>query len=734
MVAATLPRRSSATEEREPRERPNILWISCEDMSPDIGCYGDRYAVTPTLDKLAAEGVRYAKVFSHAPVCAPARSGIITAMYPTTIGTHHMRCQGVPPPDVKCFPEYLLAAGYYCTNNVKTDYQFDSPITAWDENNSKADWRGRENGQPFFCVINITTTHESQVRNHSKQMLDRIARLAPHEKHDPAKAVLPPYYPDTPIVRRDWAQYYDIMTLMDKEVADILRQLADDGLAEDTIVWFWADHGRGLPRAKRWIYDSGTHAPLIIRVPERLRKLALPENPDAVRPGSVNRDLIGFIDFGPTVLSLADVKVPEHMQGRPFLGSQKATPRQYLFAARDRMDEAYDIIRAVRDMRYKYFRNFMPHVSYGQDIDYMNEMPTMQEMRRLHAEGKLVGPQKHYFLETKPIEELYDTEKDPHEVTNLSDDPQYKDVLERMRNVLFDWMKETGDVGLIPEPEFDEMKRPRGVWQKTAAPIFTATLDTRSNKVRITITCATPGASIAYRTGNDEKGKWKLYAQPLTPGTGQVIRARACRLGFRDSEEVTFKVVEGAVALQQIVPAEEAAPHWRENLDKTDLLERLRAIKALDGSGADAMPKYLAALNDPYGSVRYWAAVGLHTVCLDSGTVERAASALKKHLDDPSPIARIASAEALCDWGHEAEALPVLIEAMQDKSDTVRLNAVIALGHIGEKARPALPQLRAATEDSFGYVTRVVKYVLQRLEQTAAQTEGTMPRPLRQKT
>lgn len=720
MVAATLPRRSSATEERDPRERPNILWISCEDMSPDIGCYGDKYAVTPTLDKLAAEGVRYANVFSHAPVCAPARSGIITAMYPTTIGTHHMRCQGVPPAYVKCFPEYLRAAGYYCTNNVKTDYQFDPPLTAWDENSSKADWRGRENGQPFFCVINITTTHESQVRNHSKQMLDHIARLAPHEKHDPAKAVLPPYYPDTPIVCRDWAQYYDIMTLMDKEVADILRQLADDGLPEETIVWFWADHGRGLPRAKRWIYDSGTHVPLIIRVPQKLRKLAMPDNPDAVRPGSVNDDLIGFVDFGPTVLSLADVKVPEYMQGRPFLGSQKAPPRQYLFAARDRMDEAYDIIRAVRDTRYKYFRNFMPHLTYGQDIDYMNEMPTMQEMRRLHAEGRLVGPQKHYFLETKPIEELYDTEKDPHEVNNLSDDPQYKDVLERMRNVLLDWMKETGDVGLIPEPEFEEMKRTGGVWQKTAAPTFTAALDTRSNKVKVTIACATPGASIAYRTGNDEKGKWKLYAQSLTPGTGQVIRARACRLGFRDSEEVTFKVVEGAVALQHIAPAVEAAPHWRENLDKTDLLERLRAIKALDGSEADAIPKYLDALNDPYGSVRYWAAVGLHTVCLDSGTAERAASALKKHLDDPSPIVRIASAEALCDWGQEAEALPVLIEAMEDKSDTVRLNAVIALGHIGEKARPALPQLRAATKDSFGYVTRVVKYVLQRLEQTPA--------------
>ena len=480
-------------------------------------------------------------------------------------------------------------------------------------------------------------------------------------------------------------------------------------------MWFWGDHGRGLPRAKRWIYDSGIHVPLIIRVPENLRKLAMPENPDALRRGSVNNDLVGFIDFGPTVLSLADVKVPEHMQGRPFLGDQKATPRRYLFAARDRMDEAYDLIRAVRDRRYKYFRNFMPHLTYGQDIDYMNEMPTMQEMRRLHAEGKLVGPQRHYFLETKPIEELYDTQSDPHEVNNLSDDPKYKDVLERMRNVLLDWMKETGDIGFIPEPEFEELKRPGGVWQGTTAPSFTATLDTPSNKVRVRITCATPGSSIAYRMEGGDR-RWKIYSRPLRPANGQVIRAKACRIGFRDSEEVTFKVVEGAAALQQVVPSEGTAHHWREKLDKTNLLERLREIKALDATGAETIPNYLAALDDPHGSVRYWAAVGLHTVCLESESVKRAASALQEHLNDPSPIVRIASAEALCDWGHEKEALPVLIQAMQDKSDTVRLNAVISLGRVGEKARPAIPQLQAATKDSFGYVTRVVKYVLQRLK------------------
>ena len=715
-MAMASRRTTSGAEEARGGERPNILWISIEDTSPDLGCYGDKYAVTPNLDELAAEGVRHTNVFTSAGVCAPSRSAIITGMYATTIGTHHMRCEGVPPAYVKCFPEYLRSVGYYCTNNVKTDYQFAAPLTAWDENSNKADWRGRAEGQPFFCVINLTTTHESQVRNHSEGFQKRIAALAPHEKHDPAKAILPPYYPDTPVVRRDWAQYYDIMTLMDKEAAEILQRLEEDGLADDTIVWFWGDHGRGLPRAKRWIYDSGIRAPLIVRVPEKFRKLARPDNPNALTPGTVNDDLVAFVDFAPTVLSLAGVKVPGHLEGRAFLGSQRAKPRRYVFAARDRMDETYDIIRGVRDTQYKYIRNYMPHLTYGQDIDYMNEMPTMQEMRRLNAEGKLVGPQKKYFMPSKPVEELYDTAKDPHEVRNVAGDAEYREVLERMRSVHTEWMKETGDVGLVPEPEFDEMKRPGGNWGKTAAPVFSASLHTASGRVEVEISCATPGASIAYKIGKDNKMGWKLYTKPLNPRGGQVLRAKACRLGFRDSEEVEFKVVEGAAALVMVVPSKESVAHWRERLGSTGLLERLRAIKALDGVGERAIPRYLEALSDPYGSVRYWAVVGLHTVCRDAREIERAKAAIAKLLNDSSPVVRVAAAEAMCDWGCEKEALPVLVAALTDESPTVRLSAAGALGRIGEKARPAVPQLEAAMKDTYGYVPRVTSYTLRRLK------------------
>jgi len=709
-VTALSPDEVVAGSDMHSGARPNILWISCEDMSPDLGCYGDRYATTPNLDRLAAHGVRYTNAFAHAGVCAPARSGIITGMYPTTIGTHQMRCLGVPPPYVKCFTEYLRAAGYYCTNNVKTDYQFAAPITAWDENSRRAHWRNRSSGQPFFSVINLTVTHESQIRSNMEGVRAPLASLAPDEKHDPAEAVLPPYYPDTLPVRKDWAQYYDTMTLMDRQAGQILEQLDEDGLMDDTIVWFWADHGRGLPRAKRWIYDSGIHVPLIIRVPEKYRKIAMPDNPEALRSGTVNDDLVSFIDFAPTMLSLAGVKIPGYMHGRAFLGGQRAAPREYVFAVRDRMDGTYDMIRAVRDKRFKYIRNYMPHITYAQYIDYMEMMPTMQEMRRLHAEGKLSGPPTLYFRERKPVEELYDTQSDPHEIRNLADEPQYEEVLERMRAVHEDWMQRTGDIGLIPEPEFDEMKRPGGVWETTASPAFSMA---PGRTDAVTITCATPGASIAHTTDKGKRPTWKLYTEPVKLARGQVLRAKACRLGFRDSEEVQFKLGD-----RQTGPVEprRAAPHWRERIDETDLLERLRAIKALDRQGDKAVTAFFEALDDEHASVRYWAVVGLHQAAADAQTLEQAKAAVVKLLDDPSPSVRIAAAEALCDWDLEQQGLPVLVEALAHESDTVRLFAANAFGRIAEKARHALPQLKAAMKDKYREVRNVTKYTLLRLK------------------
>jgi len=709
-------------------QQPNILWVSCEDTGPDLGCYGDKYAVTPNIDRLAAQGVRYTNVYTNAGVCAPSRCGIITGMYPTTIGTHHMRCKGIPPAEVKCFPEYLRKAGYYCTNNSKTDYQFDPPFTAWDESSNKAHWRNRGKDQPFFAVFNFTISHESQIRNRDQEMLKRLEALKPNEKHDPAKirrSDLPPYYPDTPVVRKDWTQYYDIMTLMDKQVGDVIAQLEEDGLANDTIVWFWGDHGRGLPRAKRWIYDSGIHVPLIIRVPDKLQKLAMPDNPNALKPGTVNNDLIAFIDFAPTMLSLAKVAIPEHIQGRAFLGSQKAGPREYIFAARDRMDEAYDIIRAVRDKRYKYIRNYMPHLTRGQDIEYMNQMPTMQEMRRLNAEGKLKDTQKQYFEPTKPVEELYDTVTDPHEVRNLADNRRYKDVLERMRKVHQEWMKQTCDVGLIPEPEFDELKWPGGKWQRAAEPMFFEAAQTAPTGVPVTIFCPTAGASIAYKIDDApllafarKQGGWKVYTEPVLLKSGQVLQAQACRIGFQDSEQVMFKLGEPITRAPDRVGGElEIIPHWSEQLNQTDLLERLQVIKDWDGLGKKAIPRYMEALRDEYGSVRYWAVVGLHNSCKEAEDVQRAKTALRRLLADPAPVVRIAAAHALCDWAEEKEALPVLAEALKCETDKARLYAMIALKQIGQKAQPVLSAIKAGLKDKDDYVQRVTRAVLKQLEE-----------------
>lgn len=519
--------------------RPNILWLSTEDISPDLGCYGDSYAITPNLDRLASQGARYTKAFSNAPVCAPSRSAIITGMYTTTIGSMHMRSKAVPPAGVKAFTEYLRAAGYYCTNNAKTDYNFEAPPnnrppdTVWDETSPRAHWRNRpDKSQPFFAVFNFTVTHESQARATPEQYAKNTERLTPAQRHDPAKAVLPPYYPDTPVVRKNWAMYYDNLTAMDYLVADVLKQLEEDGLADNTIVFFWGDHGRGLPRAKRWPYDSGTRVPLLVRWPGQ------------IKPGTTVDDVVMLFDLGPTALSLAGVPIPSHMQAQAFLGTQKKAPREYAFAHRDRMDEAYDMVRAVRDKRFRYIRNFNPGRPYVQYVDYLEAMPIMQELRRLNKDhfnalspdyGKALTPaQLLWMAPEKPPEELYDLTTDPYEINNLAKSPPHQDVLKRMRGVLDQWQKDTKDLGLVPEAELRERMRPGGKWQQVAPPTITT-----APGGKLKIACATEGASIAYTTEAGRNVRWLLYTKEIAVPKGVTLRVKGCRFGYLDSEEVT---------------------------------------------------------------------------------------------------------------------------------------------------------------------------------------------------
>lgn len=420
--------------EDQPR-RPNILWIVSEDNGPFLGCYGYPDANTPNLDRLASQGILFQNAFATAPVCAPTRCSIITGMYPPSLGTQHMRSTNLVPPDrVKFFTHYLREAGYFCTNHSKTDYNLSPYQTqAWDVM-SNGDHRRRADGQPFFAVYNLGTSHESSLHIPLDQSLTD------------ARVTIPPYHPDTPEIRANWAMYHRIITRMDGEVGAMLQQLEQEGVADDTIVFYYSDHGGILPRSKRFLFDTGVHAPLIVRFGKNFADLA-PRG-----PGSKTDRLVSFVDLAPTVLSLAGVTIPDNMQGSAFLGTAAGEPREYVYCFRDRMDERYDLSRAVRDQQFKYIRNYNPHRIYGQHLDYLWKMPATRSWEAAYLAGKCEGPQR-YFWEPKPVEELYDTTTDPWEVKNLAADPEYADDLQRLRAANRDHLLRTRDSGFLPEGE-----------------------------------------------------------------------------------------------------------------------------------------------------------------------------------------------------------------------------------------------------------------------------------------
>lgn len=430
--------------------RPNILWLTWEDIGPHLHCFGDDYSTTPNFDRLAKRGCVYFNTWASAPVCAPARTAIITGVSPTSTGAEHMRSMTHMPAAWKMFPGYLRDAGYYCTNNGKEDYNLEKPEGTWDVTQGGnggppgysptfGHWRNRKSGQPFFAVFNNMTTHESQ-----------IFRSATNRNiiHDPAKARVPAFEPDIPEVRRDWAQYHDLLTAEDGQHEARIDELTADGLLEDTIIIVTSDHGCGMPRYKRFPYDSGLHVPMILIFPDKYRHLA----PKDYVPGGRSDRLLNTVDLAPTMLSLAGIKPPEFHQGQAFAGPFEAPPRAYNFGFRGRMDERYDLMRSVRDKRYIYIRNYNPHKIYGQHVDYMWSLPSTPAWERLYKEGKLKAPQT-YFWETKPPEELYDLQTDPDEVNNLAASPQHKATLERFRKAHHQHEVAVKDLGLLPEGE-----------------------------------------------------------------------------------------------------------------------------------------------------------------------------------------------------------------------------------------------------------------------------------------
>ena len=590
LAAALLVAPSHARAQAQPK-RPNILWITCEDMGPHLGAYGDKYATTPNLNRLAARSLRYRVAWSNAPVCAPARTTILTGLYATSTGAEHMRSLVRIPARLQTYPQLLRGLGYYCINHVKEDYNVIPGGKVWDESSKKAHYKNRKPGQPFFAVFSLLVTHESQIRKR------------PHTPvHDPAKVRVPAYHPDTPEVRRDWAQYYDNITTMDKQVGELLRELAAAGLDEDTIIFFYADHGSGMPRNKRWPGDAGLHVPLLIHVPERWRHLA----PRDYRPGGATDRLVSFVDLSPTLVSLAGERPPEYLQGRAFMGKFAAAPREYLHGFRGRMDERLDLVRSVRDKRYVYVRNYLPHKIGGQHVAYMFETPTTRVWKRLHDAGKL-GPQQRFFWEPRPPEELYDLQTDPDEVRNLAGSPEHQDILKRLRKVQQEHALKIRDMGFLPE---DEMHR------RSAG--------------------ATP-----YEMGHDDR----------------------------------------KYPLKRI---------W----ETAELASRLRP---------DALPRLRQALGDEDNAVRYWAALGIRMRGKEA--VAAARDDLRKRLVDEAPSVRIAAAEALGKFGDDAavkQALAVLLELAPVRKNGVyvAMEALNALGELGQRAAPGLAVIRAAAQGS----------------------------------
>ena len=426
----------AATNASPPAVRPNILWITSEDNSPYLGCYGDALAQTPNLDRLAAEGLRYRHAFANAPVCSSARTTLITGMYACSLGAHNHRSSVAIPDAFPLYPEPLRAAGYYCSNNSKTDYNLAGRGKVWDESSAKAHYRNRAPGQPFFAVFNFTSSHESQVAPKPDKTSFRVP---------PERIPLPPYHPDTPEIRRDWANYYDQMTIMDAQAGGILDELEKEGLAGDTIVFYYGDHGGALPRGKRNLLESGTRVPFIVRIPPKWAHLS------PAKPGGWVDDLVSFVDLPATVFSLCGVPAPANFEGRPFLGDRKAAPRDHVFLFRGRMDERYDTVRAVRDRECRYVRNYSPHRPWGQRYTYPFQVqPSMRSWFAEYEAGRCNETQAAYWR-PKAGEEFYRIADDPFETRNLIGAPEHAERVAKLRAALRAEILATRDAGFIPE-------------------------------------------------------------------------------------------------------------------------------------------------------------------------------------------------------------------------------------------------------------------------------------------
>jgi len=528
-------------------QKPNIIWITVEDISPTLSMYGDSTAKTPNLDELASESLIFTEAFTTVGVCSPSRSSLITGMYPVSIGTHQMRTgkdvfgwgsrdydgvsnaidvngdsiplhSVVTPPEVKCFTEYLRAEGYYCTNNSKTDYQFAAPVTAWDQNSNNAHWKNREKNQPFFSVFNFDVTHESKMWLHRDKPLTVKPGLVP----------LPPYFPDTETVRNDVARNYSNIELLDKMVGNLIKELKADGLFDKTYIFFFSDHGGPLPRGKRSHYESGLKVPMMVRDPYE-KKIRYVD------------DQISFVDLAPTILSLTGLNIPDHFQGRAFMGEKKSEIlRDYVFGSGDRFDETYDRVRSVISKEFIYVKNYYTNRPAYKDVLYRKNIDMTNEMLMLYKEDKLNSDQKYWYRESKTREEFYVRSDDPHSLKNLISDERYEDEINKHRMALKNWQDEINDIGAKSEKKHLDSMWPRGIQPKSSKP------DVTVKDKMVTIKSNTLGSSNAFIISDNDfepslDDGWKLYHEPIKVNKGYIY-VISTRLGYEDSEIIKIKL------------------------------------------------------------------------------------------------------------------------------------------------------------------------------------------------
>jgi len=574
-------------------ERPNILWITSEDNGPFLGCYGDKFANTPNLDKLASEGILYENAIANAPVCAPARSTIITGLYASSMGTQHMRSQNPVPQKIRFYPQYLREAGYFCSNHKKTDYNIAAvPKRMWDS--AKDAYNSREPGQPFFCIFNLGTSHESSL--HSSKVVPEYLE---------ADFELPPYHPDTPEIRSNWVNYYKIITKLDKQIGKILEDLEKAGLADDTIVFYYADHGGILPRSKRFLYDTGVHVPMIVRFPEKYQHLA------PGKPGTRTDRLVSFVDLAPTVLSLVGIKIPQQMQGEAFLGPQQTKPRQYVYMFRGRMDERYDMMRGVRDGRYKYIRNYLPHRIWGQHLNYLWRMPATRSWQQAYKDGKCNEIQS-AFWKTKPTEELFDLKADPWEVNNLADSPKHQEILRRMRAANRRHLLETRDTGFLPEGEMIARAGDDTIYEMVRDP-ERYPLERIMNAAELA-GCRDP-RNVDKLIGlmKDDDAAVRFWAATGCAALGKPAAGATDALTSLLKDPSPNVRIAAAEALCTIGRPGEAVPVLAELLNHSNSAVALQAINTLDNIGPQARP-VIKAMKAARGKSGYVSRAATHAV------------------------------------------------------------------------------------------------------------------------